>query len=497
MKALDGDWAFDEINFDYPSLPKYVMYGLGKLVYLAGHSRNEVKIGARFISALLGSTLVFFSYKLTRKIGGTPRSSLLAVMISFTSSELLLNSSFAHNDIYLALFVTLTTFALLRYNESNERGWIYLSCLLIGMATSSKYNGLSLILVPVVLFLKANYGTILKNWMRNLEIVLISGVMLAGGYAIGTPKSVLWMAYYAKRAVPAITNHAVYGWQPGMRPGFIIQWQALNSALGWPLFVLFFAAVIFFLYKIIGDKNKASGSNQDSDTSLNPILIILLVLFAYDLPILFSYNVQPRFFTSMVPLIAALSAMFIENLNQGLAQRASWGKIALGVVCGGVLIFNGLRSTGLLLTFRNDQRIPASEFLLTLPEKSRIEYTLYPPNVVRSQFSSAHNYPIIFLKFPDQEIPTSPYFKYNNGEEGINERQPDYLIIDNFTYARFSDEYICQIHEADCAFFEKLLAGEADYELIEVFEYALPGFIPEVNTTFINPDIRVYQRTNP
>jgi hypothetical protein len=41
------------------------------------------------------------------------------------------------------------------------------------------------------------------------------------------------------------------------------------------------------------------------------------------------------------------------------------------------------------------------------------------------------------------------------------------------------------------------LGGEANYQLIEVFEYDLPTFIPAVNIAFLNPDIRVYQKITP
>jgi hypothetical protein len=39
-KALIGRWEFDTTNFDYPSLPKYVMFGVGKLVYGIGLWRS-------------------------------------------------------------------------------------------------------------------------------------------------------------------------------------------------------------------------------------------------------------------------------------------------------------------------------------------------------------------------------------------------------------------------------------------------------------------------
>jgi hypothetical protein len=496
-KALIDELEFDTINFDYPSLPKYVMYGIGLLTERMGYGKNILE-SLRFFSVILGGTLVALTYKLSRKVGGAPLTSLLAGLFAFTCSELLLNSSFAHNDIYLAFFVTLTTFALVKYSETSDRIWLYLSCLLIGLGASSKYNGASLLILLIFLFLYDNYRNLLKEWLQIAETLIISGGIFFLGFAIGTPKSALWFAYYFKRALPAITNHARYGWQPGANNGFIIQWEALISALGLPFFILVILAIVFFILEIIIEK-RFSPLIDPSVLPRNKVIpILLLTLLAYDLPFLFSYNVRPRFFTSLIPLLAVLAALFVEKIYYYLKpKRGAWGNYLIVICCLGILLYGGMRSAGVVLSFTNDQRIPATEYVEQLPPDSKLEYTLYPPYVDIEQFESAHNIPLQFLKFPGQEVPTSPLFAFNTGEVGIEDRKPDYLIVDSFTYTRFADEYICQIHQADCDFFNRLFSGEANYELVEVFEYDLPKFIPTVNITFLNPDIRVYKRVNP
>ena len=41
IKALfDPEYRFDEVNFDYPTLPQYVMYGLGKMILGLGSSEK-------------------------------------------------------------------------------------------------------------------------------------------------------------------------------------------------------------------------------------------------------------------------------------------------------------------------------------------------------------------------------------------------------------------------------------------------------------------------
>ena len=59
IKALHGQWQFDEINFDYPSLPQYVMFGLGKLILAMGYTDLEVLIASRVLSAVLAGLTIF------------------------------------------------------------------------------------------------------------------------------------------------------------------------------------------------------------------------------------------------------------------------------------------------------------------------------------------------------------------------------------------------------------------------------------------------------
>jgi len=57
-QALYGNYEFDEKNFDYPSLPKYTMYGLGKIIFALDYSFTEFLIAARTLSAVLGALVV-------------------------------------------------------------------------------------------------------------------------------------------------------------------------------------------------------------------------------------------------------------------------------------------------------------------------------------------------------------------------------------------------------------------------------------------------------
>ncbi|MBP6813118.1 MAG: hypothetical protein KA138_16425, partial [Saprospiraceae bacterium] len=155
-----------------------------------------------------------------------------------------------------------------------------------------------------------------------------------------------------------------------------------------------------------------------------------------------------------------------------------------------------LRLVSIALLFENDARIPAGEYIATIRgyQKS-LEYTLYPPIVNKKQFERAHNYPIYFVKYPTDVVPTGGRYEYNLGEQGLLERDTDYFVIDTLTYERLYTDSICETNPVECNFFKKLLAGEVTtYRLLEEFTYSLPPYLPQVALSAVNPEIRIYER---
>ena len=47
----------------------------------------------------------------------------------------------------------------------------------------------------------------------------------------------------------------------------------------------------------------------------------------------------------------------------------------------------------------------------------------------------------------------------------------------------------------ECDFFKQLADGQSEhYKLIAEFSYKLPRFLPQLEVSFVNPEIRVYER---
>jgi hypothetical protein len=490
-EALHGGWEFDTTNFDYPSLPKYAMYAVGKLIYGLGYSRSAFIQSARFLTVLLGGLIVLLIYWITRMSGGGVYAAILAVLLTISSSEIARNARFAHNDLYLAFFVILTVYSLIKYKDSNYRLWLYGAFFGVGLAASSKYNGASIIIAPIVLCLASEWHQLTKRPLRILETFFIGLTLSVLGYGIGTPKALLWTAFYLKRVIPALSQHAYYEIEPESKIGFLGQWSTLNKSLSTPIFALFLISFSWFTFRVIWPYIR----KRETKSGLGSIKIILLTIIAFNLPILISYNFPSRFFIPLIPLLSILSALFVQEILAHSRIR-SFKYITPVIIAGliAALSFSFMRVASILLLFQNDARIPASNFLETLPKGSSIEYTLYPPNIPENQFSSKHNYPIFFKKFPEQSPPKSNLYEFNQGETGIENRQPDYLLIDSFTYDRFTEEYECALLAVECDFFNRLQSGQTNYQLIQTFNYSLPTYLPQIKVSFLNPEIQIYQR---
>ncbi len=497
-QALGGEMQFDETepDFNYPSLPKYVMFGIGKIIYGLGYSQSTFIVSARIFSALLGACGIVLVYYMTLLVGGRPFTAGLAGLLCIASGVIPANSRLAHNDIYLMFFSIACVFFSIKYQLTKSRLWIYASFIAVGMAASSKYTGGSLLLLPVFVLSILNFAELKNDWLKALEIFFIGSVLSFLGFAAGTPKSLLWMTYYFKRVIPALEKLSLYSFNSGNPVGLYGQWGAFRETVGAFLFFLFTFSVIWFLAKLIYDlvnrKNMPTGNTQTQG-----VTIILAAILFFDLPFLSSIHYLPRHFIPFVPLLSILAALFVERLvDYSTTKGWSFVPIALVALLSVGILNSFLRLTSMALLFMNDARMPASEYIAELQGDGKtIEYTLYPPIVDKSQFEKARNYPIYFVKYPGEVVPTGGRFELNQGEFGLIDRDVDFLVIDTLTYSRFYTDSICQTNQVECDFFKRLVEGEiTSYRLIKEFTYQLPRFLPSLSVTSVNPEIRIYER---
>jgi len=496
--ALAGEIIFDETepDFNYPSLPKYVMFAIGRVVYGLGYSRSVFLISVRIFSAILGGVAAILIYHLAQRISGSTLISALAGLLYIASGTAAANGRFAHNDLYLQLFSILCVYCAIEYQFTKSRVWIYESFLAVGLAASSKFTGGSLLLVPLFVLVVMNWSSIRRDWLQSFEMLFIGAGLCFGGYVIGTPKALLWMAYYFKRVIPALQRYPLYNQNSGSPIGLFGQWPVFEDAVGFFLYYVFIFCVIWAVIKLIGWR---LGRLSMDERQAQAMIILLFTVLVFDLPFLVSVNYIPRYFIPFIPFLSILAAFFIaETLQQAKnsGSKPVFAAIMFVLVAG--MAYSLLRLISTALLFVNDARIPAGEYIAGLPgENKTIEYTLYPPLIDRNQFYKARNYPIFLLKYPGQLVPEGKAFEYNRGEEGLIERQVDYLVIDTLTYSRFNNDLICETNPVECDFFKRLVAGEVEtFRLLEHFAYSLPPYLPAISISAVNPEVRIYERVH-
>ncbi|MFZ5910066.1 MAG: phospholipid carrier-dependent glycosyltransferase [Chloroflexota bacterium] len=505
IKALDGEMKFDETepDYNYPSLPKHVMYGVMGLTRGLGASPTAMLVSARLVSVLLGGLTVLLIYAMIKMAGAHVYVRLLSAFFALSNTALVHNARFAHNDLYLLFFVTLSLFAIIKYRLSLKRGWLYLAFFSAGCAASSKYTGASITVVLLFVFLVANWKDFRRDFLRQAETLFIAATLTAGGFVLGTPKALLWASFYFKRMVPAALRFASYGRGPDSLIGLYGQWDTFCDAVGAPVYYLFLLSfawfALSFLFRVVIANPKSQTANPKSKASNPKSQIVGTLLFAiviFDVPFLMSYNYVPRFFLPFLPMFAVLAGLFVEDVFAVLlpklpAQRVIAYLVSLALLL--VIAASFLRVVSVALLFANDARTPAGKFLETLESGTLLEFTLYPPTVPENHFSKARNYPIYLVKYPGETVPANKPYLYNRGEDGLYERQVDYLVVDSFTYERFSDAYICETNPVECEFFNRLIAGETSLRLLASFEYSLPSFLPQISLAAVNPAIKVYE----
>ena len=492
INALNSDYKFSETNFDYPDLPQYTMFFLGKLILALGYGEREILVASRVLSAVLAGLTVVITYIIARLIGAGAKTAGLSGLLLMCVSEMPHNGRFAHNDTYLIFFITLSVLSLLSYYKGRNRFWLYISFLTVGMAASSKYIGGSLVLAPLLVYFIEQKGNIKKQWLSIGETLFISAALTFLGFALGTPKALTWMAYYFKRLYTTLQWQVSYGYQPGSTRGILGQYGVMADGLGIALILLFGIAFLWMVWRVF---RAFYGNTLAQEPQTKPIGILLLVILAIDLPMMISYNYQLRYFLALMPFLSILTAFFIEQVyRQAEATNKKVYPFAISITVSAIVLYSLARIVGLMLLVMNDARIPASAFMDTLPEGGSLEHTYYPPTYNGERFEREYNYPIYFVK-GTEPLPTDKRFEYNAGEAGLNERETDYFVVDDFTSRKFENQYYCDAMPLECAFFRQLETGQSDhYRLLAEFKYDLPPYLPQLSFEFINPAIRIYER---
>jgi hypothetical protein len=313
---------------------------------------------------------------------------------------------------------------------------------------------------------------------------------------LGTPIAFTNPINYFSHVFPALRNLTNYGFNSGSPLGLFGQWAIFEAAVGIFCYYLFLAGFAWYAMRWLLQRFGVRSSIPLPQS----VGILLLVVLIFDLPFLISINYIGRYFIPFIPFMAILSSFLVDEVLRLASDRklvAVHPTVTTLLVLG--IVYSALRMVSITLLFLNDARIPATDYIAGFRgyQKS-IEYTLYPPAIEKKKFMRAHNYPIYFVEWEGDTVPTGGRVEYNLGEEGLLQRDTDYFVIDSFTYDRFFTESICATTPVECDFFKRLIDDDVEsFQLMQAFKYELPPYLPKVSLTAVNPEVRIYERVRP
>jgi len=142
---------------------------------------------AHMIHWFFGILLIFALYSFSRNYF-SKKVSLLACLIFYSIPGVIIQSTWAYNDLTVAFYGFLAVFGFFRWYEKNDKKMLFLSALFLGLGASCKFT--TLLLLPLLIF-----GILLKTiltkekFLEVLRLSFIYGLIFIGVCSIWYIKS--------------------------------------------------------------------------------------------------------------------------------------------------------------------------------------------------------------------------------------------------------------------------------------------------------------------
>jgi 4-amino-4-deoxy-L-arabinose transferase-like glycosyltransferase len=248
-----NDW--NPHDFNYPSLVIEVDAGIVAIGHVvAGWPLATYQIGlfgahealpqqfdafltSRIVVAFLGITTIIVTYAIGRRLGGRIAGLVAAAIVALAPTHIE-SSRYAMTDVPVTLLCALVLLASIRASEEPGRTrWWVISAALVGLATSAKWNGVAVGIVPCALFVSScvRYGgvsALIRS--RTPWLMLLAGVL---ALVLTTPA----LIFAPGEVINGLRQQAVlYGAArgPGDANGLFLQIQMLTDGFGPIGFVL-------------------------------------------------------------------------------------------------------------------------------------------------------------------------------------------------------------------------------------------------------------------
>jgi len=469
---------FHPVFFDKPPFHTYLSFFLirapihiiEKILNLSPSSLRYIELFlSRLLTVFLFSGSVILVFQITKRFFDIFAARIVTLILA-TSAGFITYSHFLTADIPIMFWMLLACYFSQNILFSGQiSDYIWAGCF-TGIATATKYNGLSICITIVVAhFLSFRY---ISDQPLTWKKLLLSKKLFLGlsmviiGFIIGNPYSVLNYPTFISDFLYNYAVTPVYEGETGHS-----YWKFFSrfiEILGLPTFLIFAIACVCSLY--------LTWVNREERIWQGAMLFLLSVVLLYYYKFASFPRLPTRFVLPIVPFWLILSSPLWNKLKPH--------KFAVSGLLVVAISYNLVSSFYVGKRFSEDPRMLAQEWVKeNIPANSSIESTLYSPNWnklsgvklkdTKAPFVSGRErlFKQVFKDKPEilklknnQDKDLKEKLKWYSWEE-LTLRKPDYIAIDSLYYQRFFESKQ-ELYPSMYTYFKSLLTGEYPYKIV-------------------------------
>ncbi len=272
---------------------------------------------------------VLFALILGLAVYGNAREKLsafhsgLAAAILLTVPSVMLAAGSAYVDLMFSCFAFLALVALIKFLETGERIWIVQAGIMAGGACSTKYTGIQLVLLLVLILLIQQLRGAAKGWKLAPLFLPAAAFLIASPYYLRNLVLTGWPLFPFH--LPWFSLSPELNWDE-TRARLLLRWLS-GHGIGYQVTITdkLLAPILVFVKAKIGDPEAYDGFLGPVFLAVPPLLLItrglvrqvgLLVLFAaLYLGYWTATTPQVRFLLPVIPVLAVLLVHGIAGLR--------------------------------------------------------------------------------------------------------------------------------------------------------------------------------------
>lgn len=405
---------------------------------------GNIYLIGRTVSAIFGVGVVLFTYLLGRKLFKNSPVALLAALFISVLPAFVVHSHYMTVDVPVTFWILVTIYFSSYIIESNRIKWYVLAGLSAGLAASTKYYAILIIITIITAhFIRLHNN---RTFRRSGEGGILNTMLVASytfavlGFIVTSPYTILDFKEFYKSGIlswfvtifkgetsdPEIRLFAMdtgIGW-------FNYLLNGIPTALGWPFFILSGLGIFYALFV------RKSGV---------VLLLSWLITYFFIIGVGATSARHIRYLIPLFPVATLLTALFVYHLYKGTAGviRKSWV-----VICICVFIYTLAYSASHLNLLRaKDNRDSAAEW---------IRNNVTTGSVIGVGWEPAFYTPPLNKNRYNVEVLTPLGDKFNRWR--IINHNPKYMVFSEFEYRqyiRLKDRF-----PEEARFFSQLLEGK-------------------------------------